>query len=100
MGRKFSHVGKEKGPRDCSRADQEVCLIILSRGVSSRLARLVKNFISSTILVVDNLYLYEDGRYAPFVERGDLAGLKDALNKNGDFWKFRIFSREFIRFSR
>ena len=90
MGRKFSHVGKEKGPRDCSRADQEVCLIILSRGVSSRLARLVKNFISSTILVVDNLYLYEDGRYAPFVERGDLAGLKDALNKNGDFWKVAV----------
>ena len=34
---------------------------------------------------MDNLYLYEGGRYAPCVERGDLAGLKDALSRNGDF---------------
>lgn len=34
---------------------------------------------------MDNLYLYEGGRYAPFVEGGDLAGLKDALSRNGDF---------------
>ena len=40
--------------------------------------------------MVDNLYLYEGGRYAPFVERGDLAGLKDALDRNGDFREIAV----------
>ena len=34
---------------------------------------------------MDNLYLYQNGRYAPFVEQGDLAGLKLALEVHRDF---------------
>ena len=57
---------------------------IVTRGLKSS-TPFSKNFFSNTIIAVDNLYIYENGRYAPFIEQGDLTGLKTALEKHGDF---------------